>query len=269
VSIRNKRFCGIVEVLATAILMGWIAAPIASADDDKSEDDKSKAIRAAAGPSVAQVVVELKSGEGHGRAYVVDPAGVLLTNAHVIKWARLKDFKRVYVTFPTDRDKKQYLVESWLDVKPSCDLVALRFKPGERKCKALKLAENLPKPRETVVTIGPDEIWEREDYASRGTVTAIRTGREIDRDLSNMGLKGFYEKQLGYSLDATWIQHNAAMWPGGSGTPVLNARAEVVGLATWMLAPGERTNCAISSQDIRKFLANANKTAKPWSQLPK
>jgi len=250
---------------AVSILFGWFGASTASADY-KAENE---AIYAKASPSVVRIVVESANGKGwRGCGCIVDSSGVVLTNAHVINPRRFKDFRRCYIKFPADQDNREYVSEGFLDVLPTRDLALIRFKPGERKCKALRLAKNLPRPGETVFLSNQSRC----DFPPihSGAVSSIRTGREIeDTILEKLGQKDLYERQMGYSLDATWIQHTAAMSPGGCGAPLVNARGEVIGLSTWHLASGENMNFAVSALSITQFLASASKTVKPWNQLPR
>jgi hypothetical protein len=191
----------------------------------------------------------------------------VITNAYVIKAIRQKGFKRCYITFPNDRDKKQYETEGFLDVLPTRDLALVRFNPAGRKCVALKLAEKPPSPGESVFTFGsPLGV---DNTPAFGQVTSVRTGQEVADIMTEIGAKNTYKDGMGYALEAVWIQHNADMSPGNSGGPLLNMRGEVLGLNTWTLPQGQHLNFATAAGNIKPFLASASKDVKPWSKLPK
>ena len=241
---------------------GWCVRPALAGKVTQSGRQLSRKVE----HSVAKVIVELEQGQGHGSGYIVDESGVIVTNAHVVKVARRKDVKRVYVTFPADGDKKEYATEGFLDVQPTRDLALIRIKPEGRTLKPLQLCEQPPSPGETVLTFGSP--LGLDNTPAFGHVTAYRTGRDIDQVFSGLAGKGYYEKVQGYSLDASWVQHNAAMSPGNSGGPLLNMRGEVLGLNTWHIPGGENLNFATSAANIRAFLAGASKLVKAWSELP-
>ena len=245
-----------------AVVLGLVCATSACGQSDAERQTVIKKVE----HSVAKVIVELEQGQGHGSGYIVDESGVIVTNAHVVKVARRKDVKRVYVTFPADGDKKEYATEGFLDVQPTRDLALLRIKPEGRTLKPLQLCEQPPSPGETVLTFGSP--LGLDNTPAFGHVTAYRTGRDIDQVFSGLAGKGYYEKVQGYSLDASWVQHDAAMSPGNSGGPLLNMRGEVLGLNTWHIPGGENLNFATSAANIRAFLAGASKLVKAWSELP-
>jgi hypothetical protein len=226
-----------------------------------SDAERVKLIKRVA-PSVVKIMVLVGQGGSQGSGYVVDEQGTIVTNAHVVADAKSKNLKKVYVTFPNDHDGKQYdAMDGYLDVMPGRDLALMRIKCAGRKMVPLKLATRIPEPGETVMTFGaPVGV---ENTPAFGTVTAVRTGKEL------AGLMGpGYEKGMGYSLDATWIQHDAAISHGNSGGPLLNMKGEVLGLNTWARTDANALYFATSAANIKVFLASASRLAKPWSQLP-
>jgi S1-C subfamily serine protease len=262
-TIRRKRRAtsALMVVLGVVVGFGLALAPSARAQSDAERQAIIKKVE----HSVAKVIVEGENGGGHGSGYIVDDTGVLITNAHVVKPAKhlKKQLKRVYVTFPADGDKKEYKTEGWLDVQPTRDLCLLRIKPEGKKLVPLTLCDKIPTPGDTVFTFGSPLGFD--NTPAFGHVTAYRKGSEI---AEVMGGKDVFEKQQGYSLESTWVQHDAAMSPGNSGGPLLNMKGEVLGLNTWHIPRGENMNFATSADNIKKFLEKASKQIKAWPDLP-
>ena len=61
----------------------------------------------------------------------------MATNYHVIERA-----KQLTVSFPADKDEKQYAVEGFVAVLPGKDLALIKIRPGDKKLQCLKVAEN-------------------------------------------------------------------------------------------------------------------------------
>ncbi|MBI4025125.1 MAG: trypsin-like peptidase domain-containing protein [Verrucomicrobia bacterium] len=60
-----------------------------------------------------------------------------------------------------------------------------------------------------------------------------------------------------------WLQISAAISPGSSGSPVMNAKGEVIGIATLLLTGGQSLNFAVPIEAGRVLLARTQKTDKP------
>ena len=157
---------------------------------------------------------------------------------------------------------------------PKFDLAIVHFKLGAKKVVPLKLAKRPPKQGAIVYTFAsPNSMW-NPTTVSVGRVSNARTGREVANLMKEQFGADPYVKVMGYALDATWIQHNAAMSHGGSGGPLVNETGEVIGINTMTFARERNLegiapeNYAISANHIAKMLANAGKKVKPWSSLP-
>ncbi len=211
------------------------------------------------------IVTIFTDNSGTGGGYVVDAAtGLVATNFHVIAPAR-----RLTVTFPYSKDdRKKFPVEGFVAVLPGRDLALIRIKAGEKKLQSLRLAEKLPKAGEPVYGINSPTA---DPSYAEGRVAAIRSGQDISDLVVRLGGKdyrGYYEKLLGYDLDATWIQHTAPTSAGSSGAPLLNSKGEVVGVNTWFWpGKGPRLRFAISSTDLAPLLVVAGTKVHPLSEL--
>jgi S1-C subfamily serine protease len=176
-------------------------APIvANASDNKG--DLVRSVYAAASPSV----VSVRTGTGSGTGFLVDSDGTIVTNAHVVG-----DNRQVQVRF---NDKGEFHDAQVLSVDGSTDLAALKVDASAASgVRPLKLADS--------------------DKAQVGdTVIAIGYPLGLDRT-ATVGIVSGLDRQIqspnGFSIDKV-IQTDAAVNPGNSGGPLLNANGEVIGV---------------------------------------
>jgi S1-C subfamily serine protease len=142
-----------------------------------------------------------------GSGVVIDDAGYLLTNDHVVRRA-----DQIGVKFNTGTNVYEATVVASDPIRDVA-LLKLKARPGE-KFHAIKIArENDLLLGETVLALG-------NPYGLGGTVT-----RGILSSKSrNMPKKGV-------SLDVpNWLQTDAPINPGNSGGPLINLRGELIGL---------------------------------------
>ena len=154
-------------------------------------------------PQGAQVV------QGYGTGFIVRPAGIILTNQHVVANA-----ERVVVTLPDGSD----LTATVLGEDPLTDVAVLKVERSGLPTVALGRSTDLM-IGEWVVALGNPYAYllgNAEPSVSVGVVSA--TGRNI--------LPG--GDQTGLYLDM--IQTDAAINPGNSGGPLANALGEIVGV---------------------------------------
>jgi serine protease Do len=147
--------------------------------------------------------------QGYGTGFVIRPAGIILTNQHVVANA-----ERVVVTLADGSD----LPATVLGEDPVTDIAVLRVKRENLPSVALGRSTDLM-IGEWVVALGNPYAYllgNAEPTVTVGVVSA--TGRNI--------LPG--GDQTGLYLDM--IQTDAAINPGNSGGPLTNAQGEVVGV---------------------------------------
>ncbi|MDF2626389.1 MAG: serine proteinase [Symbiobacteriaceae bacterium] len=165
-------------------------------------------------PSVVKLEVESRQGtlrgSGTGSGFVVDSAGYIMTNHHVIAGATSIKVKFVDGTV--------------LDGKvtgsdPYKDVAIVKVDPGTRPLVAAALGDS------SQVQVGELAVAIGNPFGQEFTVTAGIVSA-INRTLNETSVSNpIFEIPGG-------IQTDAAINPGNSGGPLLNARGEVVGINT-------------------------------------
>jgi putative serine protease PepD len=184
------------------------ATPVVSSPGD-SRGDLVRSVYAAASPSV----VSVRTGSGSGTGFLVDSDGTIVTNAHVVG-----DSSQVQVRFD---DRGELVGAQVLSVDTSTDLAALKVDSVPGGVQPLKLANS--------------------DQVQVGD-TAIAIGYPLGLDrTATAGIVSGLERQIsapnGFSIDKV-IQTDAAVNPGNSGGPLLNARGEVIGVNSQIATAG-------------------------------
>jgi S1-C subfamily serine protease len=233
---RVPLFAGVPGIAALAIVsLQWAHAP---ARQNLTQEDIDGAVTRALDvvplPSPATKAYEAVRGSiVRVRAYAEDPKGgedivastgtgvvildkgVILTNIHVVAGA-----KRVSVTFEDGLESEAEVTGT----RPEDDLAVLQAKtiPDDLQAATLQSTSGL-EPGDHVTAVGfPFGIG---PSVSSGVVSGLR--RE-------------YRSPEGQRLLTNLIQFDAAVNPGNSGGPLLNASGEVVGIVTGILNPTEQ-----------------------------
>jgi len=150
---------------------------------------------------------------GTGSGFIVDEAGHVITNAHVVSGA-----EKLSVTLSDGTDVPATLVGS--DELIDVAILELDLPTGASVPGVATFGDSSKlRPGDQVVAIG-NALGEFPNTVSEGTVNAT------DRAFPNQG--GLTD----------WIQHDAEIWHGNSGGPLLNLRGEVVGINTAGLGSG-------------------------------
>lgn len=169
--------------------------------------------------------------EGSGSGFVIDPAGFILTNYHVVTGA-----DRTTVTLSDGRNFKADLVGA----DPALDIALLQIHTGTPLPAAPLGDSDALRVGEWVCAIGnPLGV-----YVHSVTVGVVSF---LGRKLFDPGLDAF-------------IQTDAAISFGNSGGPLINARGEVVGITTAVSAQASNIGFAIPITQVIRVLPQLRAT---------
>ena len=154
-------------------------------------------------PSVVSVQVDDAGRQSTGSGFVLDSAGHVLTNAHVVGDAHL-----VTVRFSTGETRRSAVIGT----SPGDDIAVLAV-PGPTSVRSLSMA------RSARVRVGEPVLAVGSPLGLAGTVTAGIVSA-VDREV-----------RLG-SRRASALQTDAAINPGNSGGPLVDGTGRVVGVTT-------------------------------------
>ena len=151
----------------------------------------------------------------------------IITNRHVIE----KSY-RVEIQL---NDGSKHSADGILAIDNEGDLALLSVKVPASKSKPLPIVRTNPQEGESIVVIG--NPYGLEGSVSNGIVSAVR---EVP----------------GYGKI---IQITAPISPGSSGSPVVNMRGEVIGVATLQASEGQSLNFAVPSARINRLEIGATR----------
>jgi tetratricopeptide (TPR) repeat protein len=170
-------------------------------------------------PSVVSVVTYDLKGErlSRGSGFFTAPDRVV-TNRHVLEGA--------YKAEVHTAGDLTFNVRGVLALDGEGDIALLQVDAPAGMASPLSVARTTPQEGESIVVIG--NPLGLEGSVSNGIVSAVR-------DIPNFG---------------RIIQITAPISPGSSGSPVINMRGEVIGVATLQLADGQSLNFAVPSDRV-------------------
>jgi S1-C subfamily serine protease len=164
---------------------------------------------------------EPRGGVATGTAFVIDDAGHLLTNAHVVEGAEDIEVK-------LGGEDGETLDAKVVGSDPSTDVALLEVNPPEGGLQALELADS------EGVSVGDPAVAIGNPFGLDNTATAgIVSG--IQREISAPN---------GFTISNA-IQTDAPINPGNSGGPLLDAAGRVIGINSQIEAAGGQGNVGI------------------------
>ncbi len=148
-----------------------------------------------------------RRGTSLGSGFVIDSAGIVITNNHVIA-----DANEIFVVFNDGTELKAEVIGK----DPKTDIAVLRLKPT-KPLKAVKFGDS-SKERvgDPVMAIG-------NPYGFGGSVSA--------------GIISAINRNIGSGSYDNYIQTDAAINKGNSGGPLFNMEGEVIGINTAIISP--------------------------------
>jgi len=165
-----------------------------------------------------------------GSGFFISQNGDIITNYHVLQGASSAEVKT--------SDGKTYPITYIVAGDEQSDIIRLSVDIPSKYVHSLSLSATVPEVGERIIVYGSPLGLEK--TVSDGIVSAIR---EVP----------------GYGK---LIQITAPISPGSSGSPVLNMKGEVIGIATLQMIKGQNLNFAIPSERIARLnLTKEKKTS--------
>jgi len=167
-----------------------------------------------------------------GSGFFINQKGDILTNWHVLQKANSAKVKtaegKVYpITKIIAEDREGDIIQVSVDI-PLEDIYPL------------KVSNSIPEVGEKVIVVGNPLGFEQ--TVTDGIISAVR---EIP-------------------VFGKIIQISAPVSPGSSGSPVVNAKGEVIGIASFQIAEGQNLNFAVPGERILKLVPGKGKTFSEW-----
>ena len=176
-------------------------------------------------PAVVQIEMLNAAGKvaGTGTGFFIEPKGTLVTNAHVIQVPGA-----VFASVRLSDDSK-LIIDEVQAIDDEADLAILHVRGAPNAM--LELRDVPPKIGETAFAVG-NPAGLRHTF-SQGIVSGLRPVKNFDV-----------------------VQTTAAIGPGSSGGPLMDAEGKVLGVVTLMITQGQNLNFAMPAEQIRALIAN-------------
>ncbi|HOE10984.1 MAG TPA: tetratricopeptide repeat protein [bacterium] len=185
-------------------------------------------------PSVVLILTYDDKGEslGQGSGFFVNKQGDIITNRHVLEKASRAEIKTTA--------EKVYPIKGVIAEDLESDLIQVTLEIPQKEVFPIAVSESVPEVGEKVVVIG--NPLGLEHTVSDGIISAVRE------------VPGYGDV----------IQMTAPMSPGSSGSPVVNMKGEVVGVATFQMIVGQNLNFVIPAKKIKMKKWEKEKTFEEW-----
>ncbi len=172
-----------------------------------------------------------------GSGFIIDSAGLIVTNNHVIE-----DADQIKVKLSDDTE----YIATVVGRDPSTDLALIKIEP-EQKLIPLKMGSSKD------LLVGQWVVAIGSPFGLEQTVTA--------------GIVSAKGRVIGSGPYDNFIQTDASINPGNSGGPLLNLNGEVIGINTAIIASGQGIGFAVPTeiaQDVIAQLQNKGEVTRGW-----
>ena len=180
---------------------------------------------------LGQAVVQVRTPEGLGSGFFVNPDGYLITNFHVIE-GETEISVEVYSQVNGQLDRQTYKQVRIIAINKFHDLALLHI-------------EDKNAPKFKYVTLGSADALNVGD-----SVFAIGSPLGLERTMTE-GILSTKTRELEGEL---YLQTTAQINPGNSGGPLFNLSGEVVGVTNMKILFGEGLGFAIPVELVKNFL---------------
>ncbi len=213
--------------LTVILFCAWLSSPSLA-------QDNLPAIVKRIEPSVVVILTYDKEGKalGQGSGFFISQDGDVITNRHVIQGAKRAEVKT--------SSGKVYSVKKVVSEDEEGDLVRVSTDVPEKAVRPLIVSASVPEIGERIIVIGNPLGLER--TVSDGIVSAVR---EIE-------------------AFGKIIQITAPISEGSSGSPIVNMKGEVVGVATFLMVKGQNLNFAIPGKRVSRLKPGKGKNLAEW-----
>jgi len=186
-------------------------------------------------PSVVSIITYTPDSKplGQGSGFFINQQGDVITNRHVLEGSGRAEIKTA--------SGKVYPLEEILAEDKEGDIIRFSVKIPAQEAIPLSLSKSIPEVGEKVIVIGSHLGLEK--TVSDGIVSAVR-------DIPAFG---------------KILQITAPISPGSSGSPVVNMKGEVLGVATFQRVKGQNLNFALPGERINKLITSKAKTVAEWN----
>lgn len=225
----SKKIIAVLLLLTSSIISGiMMNNSVQSKENDlKNEEYINVTVYEKINPAIVLVEAQLLDGISSGTGCVINRNGIILTSSHVID-------KSSYIEVTTSKGEV-YKAEVINGEKVNDDLALLKIQPKKPLPATIKLGDS------SLVKVGQKVLAIGNPFGFNGTLTTGIVSR-ID-----------YERNK--------IQTDAAINPGSSGGPILNANGEVIGISQSIFNPdNNKSNIgigfAIPANEVKKLISS-------------
>jgi tetratricopeptide (TPR) repeat protein len=186
-------------------------------------------------PSVVVILTYDKNGKilGQGSGFFINDKGNVITNRHVLEGADRAEVKTA--------NGKVFSVMKVLAEDKEGDLIRVSVEIPTSAVRPVSVSATIPEVGEKVVVIGSPLGLEQ--TVSDGIVSAVR-------EIPAFG---------------KLIQITAPISSGSSGSPVVNMKGEVIGVATFQIVEGQNLNFAIPGERVTRLAPGKGQTLAEWA----